>query len=107
MAPGDAASEVLTVRNDSVQPLTLSLRADGAVNALWHALQLGVWEAGTAAPIPLPDLLWWTTPQATTLATLQAGESIRYQIELYLPTTASNAVQGMTASIDLIWRAQG
>jgi hypothetical protein len=106
MAPGGAASEVLTVRNDSGQPFAVSLRADGTVNALWHVLQLGVWEAGTTAPTPLPDLLWWTT-QANTLATLQAGASIRYQIELYLPTTASNAVQGMTASIDLIWRAQG
>jgi hypothetical protein len=106
MAPGDEASEVLTVRNDSGQPFTVSLRAGGTVNALWHALRLGVWEAGTAAPAPLPDLLWWTS-QANTLATLEPGESIRYQIELYLPATASNAVQGMTASIDLIWKAQG
>ncbi len=105
MAPGGSASEVMTVTNDTPEPFDLSLRADGTVNALWHALQMGVWETGTAAPTPFPALLFWTT-QPNALGTLQPGESVRYQIELYLPTTASNALQGMTATIDLIWRAQ-
>jgi hypothetical protein len=106
MAPGGSASEVLTLRNDTDAPFTLSLRAAGTVNALWNALELGVWEANTAAPGTLPALLWWTT-QSNQLATLQPGESIRYQIELYLPPTAGNDLQGMAASIDLVWRAQG
>ena len=105
MAPGGSASEAMTVTNDTAEPFVLALRADGTVNALWHALELGVWEANTAAPTPLPALLWWTS-QDNTLATLQPGESIRYEIELYLPTTATNAVQDLTATIDLIWKAQ-
>jgi hypothetical protein len=106
MAPGGAASEVMTLWNDTDAPFTLSLEADGTVNALWNALQLGVWEANTAAPGTLPSLLWWTG-QSNQLATLQPGESIRYQIELYLPPTAGNSLQGLAASIDLVWRAQG
>jgi hypothetical protein len=106
MAPGGAASEVMTITNETAAPFTLALRADGTINALWHALQLGVWQAGTAAPTPLPALLWWTN-QSNPLATLQPGESMRYEIELYLPATATNALQGMAASIDLIWSAQG
>jgi hypothetical protein len=106
MAPGGSAAEVLTVTNDSGQPFTLSLEAGGAQNQLWRDLQMGVWEQGTAAPSPLPSLLLWTT-QFNTLATLAAGESVSYEIELYLPPTAGNDDQGLAASIDLIWRAQG
>jgi hypothetical protein len=106
MAPGGSASEVMTLRNDTDAPFTLSLQAAGTVNALWNALQLGVWVANTAAPGTLPALLWWTT-QSNQLATLEPGESIRYQIELYLPPTAGNHLEGLAASIDLIWRAQG
>ncbi len=106
MAPGGSASEVMTIRNDTAQPFTLSLQAAGTVNALWSQLRMGVWEVGTAAPSPLPALLLWTT-QANTLATLPAGATIRYEIELFLPTTAGNTTQGLSASIDLVWRAQG
>jgi hypothetical protein len=106
MAPGGAASEVMTIRNDSGEPFTLSLRAEGATNPLWSVLDLAVWEAGTAPPTPLPALLWWTS-QYNTLATLQPGEAIRYQIELFLPGSAGNGYQGQSATIDLIWRAQG
>jgi len=106
MAPGGAASEVMTIRNDTSEPFTLALRADGTQNQLWQDLQLGVWEVGTGAPAPLPPLLFWTT-QANQLATLQAGETIRYEIELFLPTSAGNGDQALTATIDLVWSAQG
>jgi hypothetical protein len=106
MAPGGTVSEVMTVRNDTAAPFTLSLRANGTPNQLWTDLELGVWEAGTGAPVPLPALQLWTL-QDNTLATLQPGQSIRYEIELALPATASNVDQGLTASIDLIWKAQG
>jgi hypothetical protein len=105
MAPGDSASEVLTLRNDTDLPFTLSLRATGTPNRLWNDLRLGVWEAGTAPPQPLPPLLWWTT-QASTLAILQPGESIRYRIELFLPTSAGNEDQALAAVVDFVWRAQ-
>jgi hypothetical protein len=106
MAPGGSVSEVMTVRNDSGEPFTLSLRAVGAVDDFWHDLQLGVWEVGTAAPSPFPALVWWTTQQ-NTLTTLQAGETVQYVVELFLPTTVGNADQGRVATIDLVWRAQG
>jgi hypothetical protein len=106
MAPGGAASEVMTIRNDSGAPFTLALKAEGTVNALWNALDLGVWESGTTPPTPLPALIWWTN-QFNTLATLQPGETVAYEIELFLPATAGNALQGAAATIDLVWRAQG
>lgn len=105
MAPGDSGSEVMTIRNDSGVPFTLSLRASGTSNSLWNALQMGVWETGTAAPSPLPALLWWTAGD-NDLATLAAGQTIKYTIELSLPSTAGNSVQGLAATIDLTWKAR-
>lgn len=106
MAPGDSASEHVTITNQADVPFDLSLRAAGTTNRLWDDLELGVWETGTAAPSPLPRLLWWTT-QSNALATLRPGQSISLTIELYLPSSAGNADQGLAASIDLIWTAAG
>jgi hypothetical protein len=106
MAPGGSATEVMTITNDSSQPFTLSLRAGGTQNQLWNDLQMGVWQQGTAAPVPLPALLLWTT-QTNTLTTLAANASVSYEIELYLPTSAGNDDQGKVASINLTWTAQG
>lgn len=105
MAPGGSADEVVTVRNDSDQTFTLSLRAEGTTNQLWNDLRFGAWQAGTAAPSPLPPLLFWRG-QDNDLGTLAPGQSIRYQLELYLPASASNADQGTQATIDLVWRAR-
>jgi hypothetical protein len=105
MAPGGAVSEVLTIRNDTNAPFVLSLKATGTQNRLWDELRLGVWVDGQPAPVPLPSLLLWTT-QFNTLGTLQPGASIRYRIQLYLPTTAGNETQGLTAPIDFVWHAQ-
>lgn len=105
MAPGGSATETVTVRNDSGQAFTLSLRAAGTTNQLWNDLRFGVWESGTAAPSPLPPLLFWEG-QDNDLGTLLPGESVRFQLELFLPTSASNADQGLRATIDLIWRAR-
>jgi hypothetical protein len=106
MAPGDATYEHVTLRNDSGGPVTLSLRAAGTTNHLWNDLQMGVWQTGAAAPSPLPPLLWWTSGD-NQLTTLAAGASVSYTIELYLPGSAGNDDQGLTASIDFIWHAQG
>jgi hypothetical protein len=106
MAPGDSALERMTIRNDSDAPFTLSLRASGTTNRLWNDLQMGVWEAGTPAPSPLPALLWWTA-QYNELTTLQPGETVVYQIELALPTSVGNEDQGYAATIDFNWHAQG
>jgi hypothetical protein len=106
MAPGGSVSEVMAIRNDTSQTLTLSLRADGTQNQLWQDLRLGVWEANTAAPSPLPPLLFWTG-QDNTLTTLAPGETIRYELELLLPSSAGNNDQGVAVTIDLVWKAQG
>lgn len=105
MAPGGSATERLTITNTSDQPFDLSLRASGTQNRLWDDLQMGVWQVGTAAPSPLPALLWWTT-QENKITTLQSNQSIVLEIELYLPTTAGNADQGLAAIIDFHWHAQ-
>jgi hypothetical protein len=105
MAPGGSASETLTITNDSGEPFTLSLRATGMQNRLWTDLRLGVWQAGTPAPQPLPPLLWWTT-QDNPLTTLQPGETVRYRVELYLPPNAGNDTQALVASVDFVWKAR-
>jgi hypothetical protein len=105
MAPGDTTVEHVTVRNDTTDPFTLSLRASGVPNHLWNDLQLGVWEQNTPAPSPLPALLLWTT-QENQLATLQPGESITFVVELALPASAGNDDQGYAAVIDFTWHAQ-
>src|SRR4029450_12346590 len=102
MAPGDTAFEVMTVKNESDVPFQLSLRASGTPNRLWDDLQMGVWEVGTPAPRPTPPLLGWPL-QETQLPTLHPGETVRFNIELALPSTSGNAVQGYAASIDFHW----
>jgi hypothetical protein len=106
MAPGDSVSEVMTITNTSGSPYTLSLRAGGTQNPFWHDLRLGVWEANTPAPSPLPPLLAWTT-QFNALTTLQPGQQVEYVIELYLPTAVGNEDQGMSAVVDFTWQAAG
>ena len=106
MAPGGSTSEVLTIRNDSGAAFTLSVRASGTANQLWNDLELGVWETGSAAPAVLPELSAWTG-QDNALGVLQAGQSVSYELELYLPASAGNADQGLTASIDFVWKAVG
>jgi hypothetical protein len=106
MQPGDSTAELVTVTNTSGQPYVLSLRAAGTPNRLWQDLRLGVWEYRTAAPSPLPPLLDWTT-QFNDVATLQPGESITFEVELLLPTSAGNEDQNLVAAIDFVWRASG
>ncbi|MGN6372941.1 MAG: hypothetical protein ACTHM1_08105 [Solirubrobacteraceae bacterium] len=105
MEPGEAASEVMTVRDQAGVPVTLSLRASGEENRFWSDLRMGVWQVGTAAPDPLPALLWWTT-QESTLTSLSPGQQVSYEIELYLPLSAGNEDQGRSAVVDLTWHAQ-
>jgi hypothetical protein len=105
MEPGESASEVMTVRDDAGVPVALSLRAGGEENRFWNDLRMGVWQAGTAAPDPLPALLWWTS-QDNRLTSLSPGQQVSYEIELYLPSSAGNEDQGQAAVVDLIWHAQ-
>ncbi len=106
MAPGGAAYETLTIRNESGGPFTLSLRAAGNRNRLWDDLRMGVWELGSGAPDPLPPLLWWTA-QDNDLAILPAGGEITLKVELFLPASAGNEDQNLAAVIDLVWKARG
>lgn len=106
MAPGDATTEELTVTNTTGSPYTLALKATGTQNRLWQDLRMGVWEKATAPPSPLPPLLDWTT-QFNDLRTLDPGQSVTYIVELFLPTSAGNADQNLTAVIDFAWRATG
>lgn len=106
MAPGQGAVEHVKITNDSGDPFTLKIKVQGTQNAFWNELQLGIWEHNTPAPVPLPALLLWTT-QENTLTTLPAGDSIEYDIELALPSSAGNADQGKLATIELVWHAVG
>jgi hypothetical protein len=106
-APGSSVSEVMTITNTSSSIYTLSLQAEGANNnALWNDLEMGVYPEHTPPPSPLPPLSYWTA-QFNDLTTLNPGQTIAYVIVLYLPTTAGNRDQGLSASIDFHWRALG
>ena len=106
MAPGDSASETLTVTNTSGSTYTLSLKASGTHNALWDDLELGVWEQGDPPPATLPSLMSWTSG-FNDLRTLGPGQSVTYVVQLHLPTSAGNDVQDLAAVIDFNWRATG
>jgi hypothetical protein len=101
--PGDEVHEVLKITNVSGAPYTLALKVEGTQNQLWNDLQMGVWEAGTPAPNPLPPLLFWTT-QYNDLVTLNPGQSIRYRIQLYLPVASGNADMNKAAVMDFKWK---
>ncbi|HVA31294.1 MAG TPA: hypothetical protein VMU58_08480, partial [Gaiellaceae bacterium] len=108
-APGDSTSEILTITNTSGSPYTLSLRASGSHNSsLWRngpdGLLMGVWDVSGPAPGSFPTLFSWTTGYWP-LTTLNPGQTVQYEIELFLPITAGNADQNRTAVIDFDWTA--
>lgn len=106
-APGDTASETVTIENTSSSTYTLSLQALGPNdNHLWQDLRMAVYQQATPPPSPFPPLQYWLT-QFNDLVVLNPGDSITYVIALYLPTTAGNADQNKSATIDFDWRATG
>ena len=105
MAPGGSASEVMTIKNESDTAYKLYLRATGTQNRLWNDLELGVWKTATAAPNPLPPLLNWTSQDNDLGITLQPGDTVKLTLELFLKSTAGNADQNLTATIDFVWKA--
>jgi hypothetical protein len=106
-APGDSVSEVMTITNTSGTTYTLALRAEDANHDhLWSDLQMGVYPQFTPPPSPLPPLSYWTA-QFNDLTILAPGQTVTYVVVLYLPTTAGNADQGLSAVIGFHWRATG
>lgn len=108
-APGDSASEVMTITNTSDTPYTLSLKATGANdNHLWQDLQMAVWDTSGAPPPVFPTLVSWMSGfHSGFVPTLNPGDVRHVEIELFLPTTAGNADQGKSAVIAFVWHAQG
>lgn len=104
--PGDSVQETMTVQNTSGSPYTLSLKAVGPNNDhLRQDLEMAVYDAsGPAPPLPWPLLTSWLGP-FNALTTLNPGQTVQYVVVLYLPTTAGNADQGETQTIDFIWHA--
>ncbi len=106
-APGDSISETWTITNTTGAPYTLSIKADATPsNHLLDDLQMGVWDASGSPPVTLPPLTSWVAGYSD-LTTLNPGQTVQYDVELYLPTTAGNADQGKTVSITFHWHAQG
>jgi hypothetical protein len=108
-APGDSASEVMTITNTSDTPYTLSLKATGLNNNhLWQDLQMAVWDTSGAPPPVFPTLVSWMSGfHSGFVPTLNPGDVRQIEIDLFLPTTAGNADQGKTAVIAFVWHAQG
>ena len=105
--PGDSVSEVMTITNTSGTTYTLALRAEDANHDhLWSDLQMGVYPQFTPPPSPLPPLSYWTA-QFNDLTILAPGQTVTYVVVLYLPTTAGNADQGLSAVIGFHWQATG
>jgi spore coat-associated protein N len=106
-APGDSVSELMTITNTSDTTYTLGFRAVGASNNhLWQDLQLDVFDPALGPAAPMPPLQAWLG-SFHTLTTLNPGQTVQYEIELYLPTTAGNADQGKAATITFDWQAVG
>ena len=106
-APGDSVSEVMTITNTSGTTYTLALRAEDANHDhLWSDLQMGVYPQFTPPPSPLPPLSYWTA-QFNDLTILAPGQTVSYVVVLYLPTTAGNPDQGLSAVIGFHWQATG
>lgn len=105
-APGDSISEIWTITNTTGAAYTLSIKAAATNNHLTQDLQLGVWDITGSAPVNLPPLTSWLSGYSS-LTTLTAGQTVQYETELFLPTTAGNADQNKTVSITFHWHAQG
>ncbi|HLX32332.1 MAG TPA: hypothetical protein VKR79_06120 [Gaiellaceae bacterium] len=106
--PGDSTFEKVTITNTSSSQYVLSLRVapTATTNVLWDDLEMGIWVQGTTPPASFPVLRAWTTA-FTPLATLDPGQSVKYEIELYLPIFAGNRDQNLAAIADFEWHAQG
>ena len=105
-SPGDSASEIMTITNTTGSPYNLMLKVEGAHNNhIWQDLQMAAWILPGPAPAILPQLTSWISG-FNTLTTLNPGQSVQVELELYLPTTAGNADQGNAAVITFHWRAQ-
>lgn len=96
----------MRIENTSSSAYDLAVQVAGTPSAFWNDLRLGIWPEGTAAPSPLPPLMWWTG-QWNTLGTLQPGQVVTYDVQLFLPTSAGNSAQQQSAVFDLVWHAQG
>jgi len=106
MGPGGQATETMRIENTTSSAFEVAVRIAGTPTRFWNDLRLAVWPVGTAAPSPLPPLLWWTG-QWNQLGTLEPGRAVTYEVQLYLPTSAGNEDQQQTAVFDLVWHAQG
>jgi hypothetical protein len=106
-APGDSVSEVMTITNTTGAPYQLKFRAVGANNNhLWQDLELDVFDPLLGPSVPLPPLQFWLG-SFHTLTTLAPGQTVQYEIEMYLPTTSGNADQGKSAVVTFDWEATG
>jgi hypothetical protein len=104
-APGDSVSEVMTITNTTGSPYTLSFRAVGPNdNHLWQDLQMDVYDPLVGPSSPMPPLQSWLG-SFHVLTTLNPGATVKYGIELYLPTTAGNVDQGKSAVVTFDWSA--
>ncbi len=105
--PGDSVSEVMTITNTTGAAYTLEFEATGPNNNhLWQDLEMDVFDPLVGPASPMPPLSSWLG-SFHTLTTLNSGQTVQYEIELYLPTTAGNQDQGKSAVIAFTWHAQG
>jgi hypothetical protein len=97
----------MTITNTTGAPYTLSFKATGPNNNhIWQDLQMDVFNPIVGPAFPMPSLQSWLG-SFHSLGTLNAGQSVQWEIELYLPTTAGNADQGKTAVVAFTWSATG
>lgn len=106
-APGDSVSGIWTITNTTGAPYQLSVKATtSSSNHLKQDLRMGIWDITGPPPGTLPLLTDWL-PAFNALTTLNPGQSVQLEVQLFLPTTAGNADQGNSVVIALLWQAQG
>jgi hypothetical protein len=104
LAPGSRIAGSVLIGNAGTVRFVYGLRSEGARNDLWTALQLTVVDAATGRVVldhaPLSS-------STTTFGVLDPGEQRRFLVALELPAWYGNELQGQSARVDFVWRADG
>lgn len=113
MAPGDQATNRVTMRNDSTEPVALVLRTPAPAGAahdaeLCQALELAIRDEDTGRTVRAVPV---TGAQPLRIARLLPGETARYRVQMrFLPRgqrpehgADDNALQGASCPFGLTW----
>jgi hypothetical protein len=106
MAPGDSATEEVTIGNDGTVPFELYVQStlSSVRNALTSALTLTITRSSDNLLIYRGAL---SSGAAIPIENLAVNGSTKFNASLSLSASAGNGLQSLSASVDLVWSGQG